>query len=126
MNLLLDTHTTLWWLADAPMEDEAQARIADPDPDTVVAVSAVSIWEIAIKQAMGKLRFEGSIADHAARAGFEPVRISFAHAERAGGLAPHHRDPFDRMLIAQAEAEHLVVVTRDGAFDPYEIDVLRC
>lgn len=124
MNLLLDTHTVLWWLADAPMEDEARARIADPD--AVVAVSAVSIWEIAIKQAMGTLRFEGSMADHVARAGFEPLLISFAHAERAGGLAPHHRDPFDRMLIAQAEAEHLVVVTRDRAFDPYEVDVLRC
>lgn len=102
-----------------------QIAVASPNGDrngTVVDREIV----VAIKQAMGKLRFEGSIADHLARAGFEPLPISFAHAERAGGLAPHHRDPFDRMLIAQAEAEHLVVVTRDRAFDPCEIDVLRC
>lgn len=124
MSLLLDTHSLLWWLADAPMSDQARAAIADPS--TLVAVSAASIWEAAIKRASGKLRLDGSLAAHAVEAGFEPLPVSFSHAEDAGSLPPHHNDPFDRMLIAQARAEHLTIVTRDPAFAPYEVPVLGC
>ncbi len=124
MNLLLDTHALLWWLAAAPMTAESRARIADPD--ALVAVSSASIWEISIKRAAGRLRFQGAMTDHLAAGAFEPLPISLEHAERAGGLPPHHRDPFDRMLVAQAQAEQLTLVSRDAAFDGYDVDVLRC
>src|SRR2546426_4360722 len=115
VNLLLDTRTLLWWLAAEPIAPEAQARIADPG--ALVAVSAASAWEIAIKRTVGKLRMRGSITDHVEGAGFEPLAITFHHAERAGSLPDHHRDPFDRMLVAQAQIEGLTIVTRDRAFD---------
>lgn len=124
MNLLLDTHALLWWLADAPMTDEARERIASPA--AIVAVSAASIWEAEIKRAAGKLRVDGSLPSHVRAAGFEPLPITLDHAERAGTLPAHHRDPFDRMLIAQAQAEGLTLVTRDPAFAAYEVSVLTC
>lgn len=124
MSLLLDTHALLWWLAGEPIRDEARERIADPS--SLVAVSAASIWEAEIKRALGKLRIEGSLARHAVDAGFEPLPITLDHAERAGALAPHHRDPFDRMLVAQAQLESLTIVTRDPAFAAYDVTVLAC
>lgn len=124
MRLLLDTHTLLWWLADRRLGQEARERIADPD--TLVAVSAASVWEAAIKASLGKLRVPGSLADAVADNGFEALPISLRHAASAGALPPHHRDPFDRMLIAQAVAEGLTIVTRDAAFNAYEVAVLPC
>jgi len=124
MKLLLDTHTLLWWLADRPLATEARERIADPE--TLVAVSAVSIWEASIKAALGKLRVPGSLSEAAAQSGFEPLPISLLHAETAGALPPHHRDPFDRMLIAQAQVEDLTIVTRGPAFNDYDVSVLPC
>lgn len=124
MNLLLDTHALLWWLADAPMSEDARHAIADPS--AIVAVSAASVWEAEIKRVAGKLRMEGSLAGHVKDAGFEPLSITLDHAERAGRLPTHHRDPFDRMLIAQAQAEKLTLVTRDAAFAAYEVAVLDC
>lgn len=124
MSLLLDTHVLLWWLAGEPMGEEATTRIADPG--VLVVVSAASVWEVAIKAALGKARVEGSIREHVERAGFEPLPISLGHAERAGGLPPHHRDPFDRMLVAQAQAESLTLVTRDAVFGSYQVEVLAC
>lgn len=124
MNLLLDTRVLLRWLAGQRIAPEAQARIADPA--TLVAVSAATGWEIAIKLALGKLRMKGSIAGHVEDAGFEPLAITFEHAERAGRLPDHHRDPFDRMLIAQAQTEGLAIVTRDSVFDSYEVETLAC
>ena len=123
MNLLLDTHVLLWWLAGEPMAPDTSAHITDPA--NYVAVSAASVWEIALKRALGKLRVEESVVDHVQSGGFEPLPISLAHAERAGALPSHHRDPFDRMLVAQAQLEHLHVVTRDPAFDAYDVKVLR-
>ena len=124
MNLLLDTHTFLWWLAGDPLEPAAAERIADPD--VLVAVSAASAWEISIKQSLGMLRFDGDVADSVTGNGFEPLDISIAHAVRAGALPGHHRDPFDRMLVAQAQSEGLVLVTRDGRLNDYEVDILPC
>ena len=124
MSLLLDTHAFLWWLAGEPIDPRVQARIADPT--TLVAVSAASAWEVAIKRRLKKLRLAGSIGDHVRDAGFEPLPIGLDHAERAGSLPDHHRDPFDRMLVAQAQIERLAIVTRDPAFDVYDVDVVRC
>ena len=124
MNLLLDTHAFLWWLADAPMDDAAAARIADSD--SIVAVSAASAWEIAIKRSVGKLRFDGDVEAEIVANGFEPLEMTVTHAVRAGDLPPHHRDPFDRMLVAQAQTEGLTLVTRDRWIDAYSVDVLRC
>lgn len=124
MSLLLDTHVLLWWLAGAPLAPGAVERIADPS--TLVAVSAASIWEAAIEQALGKLRVEGSLAAATVESGFEPLPVGFPHAEAAGALPPHHRDPFDRLLVAQAAAEGLTIVTRDPVFDAYDVPVLSC
>jgi PIN domain nuclease of toxin-antitoxin system len=123
MSLLLDTHVLLWWLEGADLAPHAAALIADPA--VLVAVSAASIWEASIKQALSKLTVPGSLAEAALANGFEPLAITFAHAERAGALPPHHRDPFDRMLVAQAELEDLTLVTRDPAFDPYGVALVR-
>ena len=124
MNLLLDTHALLWWLGGEPLDDAATERIADPE--ALVAVSAASIWEASIKAALGQLAVPGPLGDAAREEGFEPLPITFEHAERTGQLPPHHRDPFDRMLVAQAQHEGLTIVTRDRAFDAYDVPVLRC
>lgn len=124
MNLLLDTHALLWWLRGAPLRDEAHEAIADQT--NLVAVSAASVWEASIKKALGKLRFKESLVEAVVAASFEPLAVSAAHAERAGALPPHHRDPFDRMLVAQAQVEGLTIVTRDTSFNAYDVSVLAC
>lgn len=124
MKLLLDTHALLWWLAD--LELRPQARAAIEDPGNLVVVSAASVWEIAIKRSLGKLRTGSDLLGAISDAGFEPLPISLPHAEVAGSLPPHHRDPFDRMLIAQAQALDLAIVTRDPAFDAYGAPLLAC
>lgn len=124
MSLLLDTHALLWWLAEEPMDEAATARIGDPS--TVTLVSAASVWEIAIKRAKGRLGFDGSIVAEVSDAGFELLPISAEHAEAAGSLPLHHADPFDRLLVAQAQLEGLTLVTRDDVLDQYGIQTLRC
>ncbi len=124
MSLLLDTHVVLWWLAGDPLEESAAERIADPA--TLVYVSAASVWEVALKRALGKVRLDGSLGEAVTAAGFEPLRITLEHAERAGSLPDHHRDPFDRMLVAQAQLEDLVVVTRDRRLAAYAVGTVPC
>ena len=122
MRLLLDTHALLWWLADESLP--ARTREAIADPVNLVAVSAASAWEISIKKALGKLAAPDDLADQLEAGGFEPLPISVAHAIAAGHLPRHHEDPFDRMLIAQALAEGLTIVTRDKRFDDYGVPLL--
>ena len=110
MNLLLDTHALLWWVGGESLSPEAATAIADPE--NLVCVSAASVWEISIKQAIGKLRVEGDL-DAILAEDFEPVPITLDDARRAGSLPDHHRDPFDRMLVAQALSRELVLVSRD-------------
>ena len=118
--LLLDTHVALRALEDH--QDLAPAvRSAITDPANEVYVSAVSIWEIAIKRALGKLRAPDGIASLVEEAGFSELVVTSFHAEQAGGLPLHHRDPFDRMLVAQAQAEGLSIVTADSRIPLYGV-----
>ena len=124
MNLLLDTHVLLWAL-DSPERLDDRARDAIRDPRNRVLVSSASAWEISIKTALGKLRFDGDLTGVLKAVGFDPLAIDVEHALAAGALPPVHRDPFDRMLVAQARAEGLTVVTRDDVFESYDVPTLR-
>lgn len=118
--LLLDTHVLLWWLADHPaLGEKARGLISDPRND--VYVSAASTWEISIKKALGKLNAPLGMASIIQDEGFSSLAISLFHGEQAALLPEHHKDPFDRMLIAQAQAEGLEVVTSDEKFSAYGV-----
>lgn len=123
MKLLLDTHVLLWWLAN-PEEILPTALKAISSPTNEVYVSAASLWEMSIKQHMGKLSLPGDPIEVLASMGFAMLDISAEHGWRAGGLPPHHKDPFDRMLVAQADIEGMVLVTRDTHIPKYGIPVL--
>lgn len=119
MRALLDTHALLWWATlDPKLSRKARAAIADDRTD--VYVSAASAWEIATKVRIGKLVWPataGSVADYVVGQAFRPLPISVQHAERAGLLRIEHRDPFDRMLVAQALTDDLVLVSNEAVFD---------
>ncbi len=119
MRLLLDTHVLLWWLVDdRKLTKNGRAIIANPDND--VLVSSASLWEIAIKAAQGRLEVELDDLEAAiARNGFRSLAIGFRHALTAGRLPAIHRDPFDRMLVAQASVEELRLVSHDRVFERY-------
>ena len=122
MSLLLDTHVVLWWLTDDPtLSDDIKARL-DHEPD--VYVSAATIWEVAIKQAAGKLLEPSGLPERIRDSGFASLPIGFEHAIAAGRLPQIHRDPFDRMLIAQAQCEDLTLVTRDPHCQKYDVAIL--
>lgn len=123
MILLVDAHALLWWLADAPVLADG-AREAIASPTNQVIVSAATVWEVEIKRRLGKVRAPDGLLDAIAATRFSVMPITGGDAERAAGLPPHHRDPFDRMLIAQAARIDAVVVTRDVAFEAYEVPVL--
>jgi len=123
VRLLLDTNAFIWWLDD-PTQIAAPAREAIEDGSVDVAVSAVTAFEIRTKAALGKLTFDGDIAFHLDREGFEELPVTIAHAVAAGSLPLIHKDPFDRLLIGQAQQEHLTVATRDTTFRRYGISVL--
>lgn len=122
MRLLLDTNALLWWLADEGLT--VQARDAIADPENLVVVSAVSAWEISIKKALGKLAAPDDLEHQVQAGGFIPLPITIAHGVAAGQLARHHDDPFDRVLIAQALAEGLTIVTRDKRFSDYNVNLV--
>ena len=124
MRLLLDTHALLWWLADDPTLS-AEARKAIADAGSVVYVSAASAWEIAIKRSLGKLEAPEELDEALAANAFAPLPITIGHALAAGRLPNHHQDPFDRMLVAQAMAEGLTLVTRDENIAKYDVATLR-
>ena len=122
--LLLDTHVLLWSLTD-PMALSGRARDALQDSANDVFVSPVSGWEIAVKRALGKLRAPDDLEAGVREQRFTPLLLTFQHAEQAGALPPHHGDPFDRMLIAQAQTEGLVLVTRDARISHYGIRTMK-
>ena len=122
MGLLLDTHVVLWWLADDPvLPDEIKNRL-DHEPDAYV--SAATVWEVAIKQAIGILPEPTGLPERIRSCGFAELPITSQHAMTAARLPLIHRDPFDRMLVAQAQDENLTLVTRDPRCRKYEVAVL--
>lgn len=122
--LLLDTHILLWWLSDdARLPRLARKRLSAGD--TACFVSAATLWEIGIKRALGKLDAPRTLSPVIAEEGFHGLTISLRHAELAAQLPPHHRDPFDRMLIAQAQTEGLTIMTVDRTFARYDVALFR-
>ena len=123
MNLLLDTHALLWWLSDEATLSEA-ARSAIADPENTVYLSAVVVWEMRIKQAIGKLDLPGDFEEVLDGQAFSKLPVTVEHAHATAGLPEVHRDPFDRMLVAQATVEKMAIVTRDRRIGDYGIDVV--
>ena len=124
MDLLLDTHVYLWWLRD-DRRLQGAIREAIADPPSRVAVSAATVWEAGIKIALGRLDVgHASLVEEIAANGFEELPMKAVHAWTAASLPQHHNDPFDRMLVAQALTEGLVLVTRDEGLTRYGVPVL--
>jgi len=118
VNVLLDTHLLLWWLANSPSLSKI-ARELISDPGNTVFVSAVSLWEIWLKESLGKLRIPTDFEEKLEAEAFENLPLTAAQARQVGLLPWHHRDPFDRMLIAQAKMEQLTLLTADEAVAAY-------
>ena len=127
VGILLDTHALIWWLDDDPRLSRA-ARVAIADPEVLVYVSAASAWEMATKVRLGKLRDPGGAVPHLSQVlrdrALTALPVTVDHAVAAGGLSGPHRDPFDRMLIAQSRIEGLPVVTTDPVFTRYGVPVI--
>jgi PIN domain nuclease of toxin-antitoxin system len=123
MRLLLDAHVVLWWLSDAPtLSDDVKDMI---DDEIDVFVSAATVWELAIKQARGKIKAPVEVGELIRDSDLRELRIGFEHAITAAQLPEFHRDPFDRMLIAQARHEGLTLITRDPDIARYDVAILR-
>lgn len=124
MRVLLDTHAVLWWFAGDERLPE-RARVVIDDEANVVHLSAASAWEIATKVRIGKLphaeRLAANLTRWIADQGFTPLPVTVEHGQRAGSLTGSHADPFDRMLIAQAQIEQLTLVSNETLFDAYGI-----
>jgi len=123
VRLLIDTHILLW-ADERPRRIAPALRTAMRDETNEIVVSAATIWEIAIKRAIGKLRFDRPIVAAVLALGFEILPVAGAHAEHAGSLPRHHNDPFDRLIIAQAYLERMVLGTQDRRMRPYAIVML--
>jgi PIN domain nuclease of toxin-antitoxin system len=123
LRLLVDSHALLWHLLDDPrLTPGPTARIEADDAEVLVSVA--SFWEIAIKAALGKLEAPEDLPRRVEEFGFEPLAIAAEHAWAVRQLPHHHRDPFDRLLIAQAQVEGLTILTMDPAFDAYDVKVV--
>ncbi len=120
--LLIDTHVAIWWRSNDPrLQLAARDAIATA---ALVLVSAASAWEVAIKSNLGRIRLPRPFAEGIEDSGFVQLPIGFDHAAAVELLPAHHSDPFDRMIVAQAKVERLVVVTHDRQFEPYGIAVI--
>jgi PIN domain nuclease of toxin-antitoxin system len=123
MRAVADTHAVFWWFSGDPALS-ARARAAMADTRNAIFVSAVSAWEMAIKTRLGKMdaeRLLDAFQEQLEEQGFTPLFITVEHALRAGGLPDHHHDPFDRMLVAQAQAEKLAIISADRIFERYGV-----
>ncbi|MCJ7568470.1 MAG: type II toxin-antitoxin system VapC family toxin [Anaerolineales bacterium] len=127
MKVLLDTHTFLWWIDDAPnLSDKAREILTDAG--NTIFVSVASGWEIAIKTGIGRLQVEGDperlFPEQIARNAFQTLPIQMSHALHTVHLPYYHRDPFDRLLVSQSQIEDLPIVTRDPAIGHYEVETI--
>ncbi len=122
MNLLLDTHVLIWWDEGRRLSGSAMRAIETADS---VYVSAASAWEVAIKTGLGRLRPTRTVEEAAEESGFLELPVTFRHAQRVAGLPALHRDPFDRLLVAQADLEGLTLVTRDPVFERYPVELIE-
>ncbi len=122
MRLLLDTHVLIWWDAGAALSEKALNAIREAEQ---VYVSAVTGWEIAIKESLGRLETTRSVSDAVTQSGFEELPLRLVHARSVVDLPWHHRDPFDRMLVAQAREEALTLVSRDKVLLQYDVRLLK-
>lgn len=120
MRILLDTHFLLWWLDDAPELGDT-ARVVISQPENLIFYSAASLWELRIKESTGKLELPENFSAILQSEPFEALAVTIKHTEALRGLPLHHRDPFDRMLIAQAVSEKLTLLTRDEHIPLYEV-----
>ncbi|MGH3529468.1 MAG: type II toxin-antitoxin system VapC family toxin [Pseudonocardiaceae bacterium] len=122
MRLLLDTNVLIWWLAESPRlsKETRDAITAEPE----VIVSAVSAFEIAVKSAIGKLRVPGDLEVQIVEQAMTELPVTLRHGLAVGQLPMHHRDPFDRLLIAQAQCEGLTIVTADRTFAAYDVPIM--
>lgn len=127
MRVLIDTHAWIW-MRTSPQKLSARTRRMLLDARTEILLSAVTPWEIAIKVAIGKLRLpapvEEFVTTRSAATRVTPLPITQLHAMESAALPLHHRDPFDRVLIAQARSERVAIVTSDDAFDAYDVEVI--
>ncbi len=123
MKLLLDTHAALWWLSDDTRLGDTSAQLMT-DASNQVLLSAAVVWEVAIKRSLGKLEAPADLAATLLGAGAQALPIGVDHAEAIGELPWHHRDPFDRLLVAQAQIERAVLVSDDDALAPYGVPML--
>ena len=124
MRLLLDTHAFLWWTTDSKaLKQDAKSAIIDPANQ--IFLSTISIWELGLKKALRRLILPEEIEEELALRRIEVLPITAAHAVRAPRLPLIHSDPFDRMLIAQAQIEKLTIVTRDREFADYDVAILK-
>jgi len=124
MRLLIDSHALLWWL-EGGERLSAEAREAIMSRHNEVAVSVASLWELAIKQSLGKLRIDADLREHVRHNNFTELPVLGEHASAVRTLPRHHGDPFDRLLIAQARCEGLTLVTRDRHLASYDVPVLK-
>ena len=123
MRLLLDTHALLWAL-EAPASLTPDARAAIENPRNPVLVSAASAWEMGVKVSVGKLRAPRDLGDQLREKRFTTLPVTLEHGLRVGELPLLHRDPFDRLLVAQAQLEGLTIVTRDPRIAAYDVETL--
>lgn len=122
-HLLLDTHVFLWWLMDDPAL-QITTKTAISNPGNQVYISAATVWELSIKQALGKVQAPDDLSAVVQEERFFELPITLSHAQQAGRLPRYHKDPFDRMLIAQAQAEGLLLVTHDPQIVQYSVQIL--
>lgn len=123
MSLLLDTHVALWAITGDPTLGQDFLDRLRHDPD--IFLSPVSLWEITIKQSTGKLAGPPDLAERVRDMGFRELPVTHAHGIAAGRLPPHHRDPFDRMLVAQAATDGLTLASRDASVALYDVEILK-
>lgn len=123
MRLLVDSHALVWWLEN-DKRLSARAREAIENEDNLAFFSSASIWELAVKQVKGKLKLPPALSQALLDEGFAEIPVGSVHALAAAALPPHHDDPFDRMLVAQAQSGGLTIVTRDARIAAYDVPVL--